>query len=122
MALLPARANVRVLLGRLRPGSEFGWKGGRDNDTTQVRYRDSATIEPTEAEYLAELAVKDAEDATRTATRAAQSTRSVAVVGTASSALTTLAQITPALEQLLLLHDAIDRNGNLRPLRDWRRV
>ncbi len=117
---LPANADVRSLLSRIRAGAEWGWKGGAPNDFTLVRWRDAVQIEPTEAEYAAEQVVVDAENATEATTRTAQRGRAVVLVGQASNGLNTTPELQSAVEQFLLLHEAIDIDGNIKPIAEWK--
>src|SRR3990172_3770213 len=63
-------ADIRLVLGRLRPSSEYHWKGGPFDDYSQIgEWRDLLTAKPTLAEietewnvYLTEKAAADAFD------------------------------------------------------------
>ncbi len=118
MALSRA-ADVRFLLSRLRPNAEWGWEGGAANDFTRVDWRDGVQIEPTEAEYAAEQVVVDAEEATEATTRSDQKGRSANIVGVFATALTG-SDLQAAIEELLFRFRALDRNGVIRPVDDWR--
>jgi len=115
---LPRRADVREILSRIRPGSTFGWKGGQPFDTDLVRWRDSANLEPTEAEYLNELAVIDAEKAVKIATRQAQRGRSNSLVGKAPDRFNQN-ELKNAVEELLAQAGALDENGDVLPIPEW---
>lgn len=61
-----ADIDVRLMLGRLRPWSEYRWIGARDTGHTSLtdciaEWRDSQNVQPTEAELLAEWDVYQAE-------------------------------------------------------------
>ena len=115
---LPARADVRELLGRIRRGADYRWKGGAINDESLVDWRDRTQIEPTEAEYLTELAIVDAEKATETATRADMRSRSAAAVGGLFSALST-AEITALVEELVFQAGGLNDQGEVKNIDDW---
>lgn len=117
---LPDRADVREIIGRIRPGSPFGWKGGQPNDASLVRWRDRANPEPTEAEYLAELAVIDREKVKKTRTRIKQRGRSDTLVGKDPNRFNNNEQKN-ALEELLFHVGALDENGLVLPIREWGR-
>jgi len=119
MALLPVGADVRELLGRLRPGSEFGWRGGPQNDTEQVVYRDPSTSEPTEAEYLAEQAIVLAENGARRAENTARGVRLSTTVGKHLTA-TSATEREALLEQLLFRAGATDKSdGTIKNSQQW---
>lgn len=116
---LPAEADVRELLGRLRPGADWGWRGGAVNDPAQLRWRDSVQSEPTEAEYLAELLVLDAEKARAAATRAAQLGRLAGIIDLDPSMLTP-PEVSVAVEELLFRAGALDpETGAILPIDEW---
>jgi hypothetical protein len=117
---LPANADVRGLLARMRDKAEWGWRGGASNDATKVRWEDPVQLEPTEAEYLAEQALVDAEDVTQVNTRLAQRGRSNTIVGL-DPATFTPPQTTIAVEELLAFGGALDENGLVLPIEEWGR-
>lgn len=45
--------DIRQILGEIRPGAIYGWKGGAWDDPEQVDWRDEIKIEPTPEEYAA---------------------------------------------------------------------
>lgn len=117
---LPRNADVRGLLSRIREGAEWGWRGGADNDFTKVRWEDRVQTEPTEAEYLAEQVLVNAENVTKLATRVDQRSRSDTIVGLDPSAFTS-AQVGIAVEELLAFGGALDENGLVLPIEEWGR-
>jgi hypothetical protein len=116
---LPASADVRLLLSRIRPGASFGWKGGSDSDHTQVVWRDAAQAEPSEAEYLTEHTAVSGENTTRQQTRQAIRARALPAVGKAIADLTNQ-EFRAAVELDFFNRGNIDRDGLLRPLNQWR--
>ena len=66
--------DIRLILGRLRPSSEYHWKGGAFDDYSQIgEWRDLSNAKPTladiEAEwaiYLSEKAIQDTFEAEKT--------------------------------------------------------
>jgi len=116
---LPRAADVQFLLSRLRPNAEWGWEGGAANDFTRVVWRDAVQIEPTEAEYAAEQVVVDAEATIEAITRTSQKGRSVGIVGGSAAALTGV-DLQAAVEELLFRAGALDVDGKILPLDDWK--
>jgi hypothetical protein len=115
---LPDRSDVPFLLSRIRPGAAWGWKGGKKNDKKNVRWRDGGQVEPSEAEYLAEQAVVDAEVTAEAATVTAQQARAVGLVGKPANLMAQPDQ-SHAIEEILRRLGGIDINGNIRPMDEW---
>lgn len=119
MSALPTHADVRVLLGRLRPSASWGWNGGANNDTDSVVWRDSTQTEPIESEYLSEQVVVDAEDVLREANRDAQRGRSDTLVGTNPS-IFNQNEVKNAVEELLRRANALNlETGDVLPIDEW---
>lgn len=121
MALLPVGSDVRELLGRIRSDASWGWKGGEDRETTNVRWRDAVLTEPTEAEYLTEQTIVDTETTDREAENAARGARLASTIGKHITA-TNAAEREALLEQVLFLLDATNKQtGNILNRQEWRR-
>ncbi len=118
MALLPVDHDVPFLLSRLRPGAEWGWKGGTPRQTTNVDWRDGVQIEPTEAEYLAEHILFQGELIQAQTTRTDQLTRIGPLVGQNPKNLT-IPETGHLVEELMVRAKALDENGDIIPLADW---
>lgn len=118
MALLPEGHDVPFLLGRLRPGAEWGWRGGTPRQTTNVDWRDAVQIEPTEQEYLDEQLLVNAEEVTAEVTRADQLTRITPLVGQNPKNLSP-PDIGNLVEELMVRAKALDINGNILPVDEW---
>lgn len=114
---LPANADVRRLLHRIRPNAKWGWKGGTKNDPAQIRWRDPVQIEPLEAEYATEQVAVDADDTERTATRNSI-TNIQNLIGVDPLTLS-LADTRRLLTILLLERGALRKNGTLRAFVNW---
>lgn len=118
MALLPAGHDIPHLLSFLRPGADWGWDGGPNNDTTSIVWRDGSQVEPTEQEYLDEQITQNAITVTAAATKARQRGRSQDVVGEDPSTLAP-PQVVFLVEELLARFRALDKDGLILPIDDW---
>lgn len=118
MALLPEGHDIPFLLGRLRPGAKWGWRGGNHRQTEQVDWRDFAQIEPTEQEYLDEQLLVNAEEVAAEITRADQLTRVTPLVGQNPRDLAP-PEVGHLVEELTVRLGALDEDGNIMPLDEW---
>ncbi len=119
MALLPERSDVRQLLGRLRDAAEWGWKGGADNDTEQVSWRDGVQREPTEQEYLDEQLLLDDELADGESTRDDQKSNSASAIGKTFGNLNG-PERDSMLEEIMTRMGAFNERGIIQELEDWK--
>lgn len=99
--------DIRLVLGRIRPGAEYGWRGDGDTGHTMeaVDWRDSATQKPTETEVLTEWGLYQAEEAARQVESAQEETDLDAVAQATVQA--GLAQIAAAREAIVTGQAAI---------------
>jgi hypothetical protein len=118
MAILPSGADIPQILADIRPGAEWGWKGGSHRDTENVDWRDSVQIEPTEQEYLDGLATVEADKAKGQATRVRQNSRHDQFVGLDPSTLAPPV-VTLVVEEILVRLQALDVDGLILPTDEW---
>lgn len=113
--------DIQLVLGRLRPGSAYHWKGqGQFGNTLEAigEWRDPATQPPTEAEILAEWGRYLEEEEARTTLRQQIKNTAASAVGTNIRDLTA-AQVKALLAIWLYDIGAIDNAGEIRPLAEW---
>lgn len=111
-------ADIREILGRIRPNAEWGWKGGNPTDISQLRWRDAIQSKPTQTEIDAEQIVVNTENSVREASKSNRNGRGISVVGGHGASLNP-AQVAAIIEQILDRLGALDDDGKIKPLSEW---
>lgn len=123
MATIIQDVNIRLVLARLRPGAEYGWRGGRGdfgNTLDAVIWRDPDQKMPSQSQIIAEWEVVVAEDQAAGGVRAElMADAPVRVVGVVLGDV-----LGPDLADLvrLLLYNAgaVDlATGRVKPFEEW---
>lgn len=114
--------DIRLVLGRIRPGAAYGWRGsgGDDGHTMEVvEWRDQATMKPTEGAVIADWDVYKGEEQEATNLRQTILANAQSAVGKSLDALTAAER--NALIALLLYKagGVHPRTGVVQPLGDW---
>lgn len=118
---LPPEADIPLILSRIRPQAEFGWKGDGSSwsNPADIRWRDEVQVEPTLAELEAEWIIIEAERASAATVRQLLKAEYAPLVGLQFSALTN-AQLKTMVEILVYILGGIDENTRkLKPASKW---
>lgn len=110
--------DIRLALDLETPGAAYGWRGGDPSDYSQVEWRDQVIVQPTIEALNAVWATYESDQATDGETWAAIKTTAGTAVGVNYGALTAT-QLRSLFAILLYRADALDKNGNVRPLGEW---
>jgi hypothetical protein len=114
--------DIRLVLGRLRPGAAYGWRGdGGDYGHTMevVDWRDQAQSKPLEPEVIADWDAYEAEEQEASSLRQTILANAQSAVGKTLDALTAAER--NALIALLLYNagGVNPRTGVVLPLKAW---
>jgi hypothetical protein len=113
-----AATDIRFILGRIRPGADYGWSGGDPATASNVVWRDLVQIEPTQTEYDAEQLVIDGEDVIKVQGRTDRQNRINSAVGKTFIS-TTSPEKEALLEVLLQQNGVFDFDGTILPVDQW---
>ena len=116
------QCDIRLVLGRIRPGAAYGWRGGSDDfghTMEAVDWRDQATVKPHESVVIADWDAYQAEEQEATSLRQTILGNAQSAVGKTLDVLTTAER--NALIALLLYKagGVHPRTGVVQPLTDW---
>ena len=111
--------DYRLMIGRLRPMSEYHWTGDRDDDYANLgEWRDPNTTKPTKAELDAEWTVHQ-QELTATATLRSQIlTIAQSAVGARVDQLTAT-QVRALFAVILRKEGALNNDLTVKPLSQW---
>ncbi|MCB9457775.1 MAG: hypothetical protein H6671_17470 [Anaerolineaceae bacterium] len=116
------QCDIRLVLGRIRPGAAYGWRGDGDDfghTMEAVDWRDQATTKPQESAVIADWDAYQAEEQEATSLRQTILGNAQSAVGKTLDTLTTAER--NALIALLLYKagGVHPRTGVVQPLADW---
>lgn len=111
-------ADIRHIVGRLRPDAEWRWKGGDPTDITQLRWDDLVQVEPTQVEIDAEQIVFEAEEVVRENTNAGQKSKLTTGEGKLFDDLSETER-RALLERLCALAGVFNGDGTIRNVDLW---
>lgn len=116
--------DMPVVLQRLRPNSEYHWKSDGWGTYADIgEWRDSHTTKPTEAELYAEWDIYRAEIARQTADESTLHDHMMALASSAAGAAVdqlSAEQVRALVTLLLWRAGAINADGTVRPVVEWR--
>lgn len=116
---LPEEADVRLILSRIRPAADWGWRGGALNDPANLRWRDQVQPEPTLLELEAEWTVIAAERVAATTVRQQLKAEYAPLVGRPFSSYTN-PEGRLVIEILFYLAGGLDEKTRLaKSAKDW---
>ena len=116
---LPSGADIPLILSRIRPAANWGWRGGATNDSANLNWRDRIQTEPTQSELEAEWNVIEAE---QSAGRTVKQTLKATVDAVAGSPVSSLSnqQLVGLVEVLIAIFGGIDfATRNIKPAAKW---
>ena len=111
-------ADIRHIVGRLRPNAEWRWSGGDPSDLTQLVWDDQVQVEPTQTEIDAEQLIVDVEETTRGNTNAGQKSRLTSGEGKLFSALSDVER-RALVERLCAIAGVFNGDGTVRNVDSW---
>lgn len=119
---LPAEADIPFILSRIRPGADWGWKGGAYNDPANIEWRDAGQTLPTLAELEAEWTIIAGETVTANTVRQQLKTAYAPLAGTAVGSLTN-PQLVLLVEILCYIMGGVDEKTRvLLPANQWKKA
>jgi len=111
--------DIPLILSRIRPAADWGWKGGAVSDPANLEWRDGVQDEPTLTELEAEWTAIAAELATAETVRQQLKNEYAPLVGLSLGSLTN-AQSRTLLEILCYIMGGIDEETRvLKPANQW---
>lgn len=113
--------DIRLVLGRIRPGAEYGWRGdsGLGNTLDAVDWRDNVQTKPLDAEVIADYDAYLIEEQEASTLRQTIITNAQSAVGKSLAALTA-AERNALLALLLYKAGGVNpRTGTVNALNTW---
>jgi hypothetical protein len=117
---LPSDADIPLILSRLRPGAEFGWKGDGDySNPANIDWRDTVQSQPTLSELETEWTVILTEEGTKDTVRQQLKTAYATIAGIPYSDLTNAELRTMSEIHSYILGGIDEETRLLRPASQW---